>query len=104
MRSFRSHRSQAVEWFVPRQVSRGSIPYRWRAFHLTVERRRFMAIVAGGLVGAPLAAEGKNSVEMVVVGVFGIGPTPSPQELAKTISANPFWLAMRQLGWVEGKT
>ena len=62
-----------------------------------------MAILAGGLAGAPLAAEAKNPAEMVRVGVLGIGPTPSPQELAKSISTNPFWLAMRQLGWVEGQ-
>jgi putative ABC transport system substrate-binding protein len=68
-----------------------------------MERRAFLAILAGGLVGAPLAIQAKSSGEMVRVGVLGIGPTPSPQELAKSIATNPFWLSMKQLGWAEGQ-
>jgi hypothetical protein len=40
---------------------------------------------------------------MARVGILGIGPAPSPQELAKSVSTNPFWLSMRHLGWVEGQ-
>jgi putative ABC transport system substrate-binding protein len=40
---------------------------------------------------------------MARVGILGIGPAPSPQALAKSVSTNPFWLSMRHLGWVEGQ-
>ena len=40
---------------------------------------------------------------MARVGILGIGPTPSPQALAKSVSTNPFWLSMRELGWVDGQ-
>jgi putative ABC transport system substrate-binding protein len=37
------------------------------------------------------------------VGILGLGPTPTPQALAKSVATNPFWLAMRRLGWVDGQ-
>src|SRR4029077_4162128 len=37
------------------------------------------------------------------VGILNIGPAPSPQELAQSVSTNQFWLSMRQLGWVDGQ-
>src|SRR6266852_7549751 len=40
---------------------------------------------------------------MARVGILGIGPAPSLQELAKSVATNPFWLSMRQLGWVDGQ-
>jgi putative ABC transport system substrate-binding protein len=55
------------------------------------------------LFAAPLAAEAQKSEKMARVGILGIGPAPSPQELAKSVSTNPFWLSMRQLGWVDGQ-
>jgi putative ABC transport system substrate-binding protein len=58
-------------------------------------------IVAVVLV--PLTAEAQKSEKMARVGILGIGPAPSPQELAKSVSTNPFWLSMRQLGWVDGQ-
>jgi hypothetical protein len=54
------------------------------------------------IVFVPLTAEAQKSEKMARVGILGIGPTPSPQELAKSGSANPFWRSMRQLGWVDG--
>src|SRR3984893_15980726 len=68
-----------------------------------MDRRAFIRAMTGGLFAAPLAAEAQKSEKMVRVGVLGVGPTPSPQELAKSVSTNPFWLSMRQLGWVEGQ-
>ena len=59
--------------------------------------------LALGLLTTPLAGEAQNSEKMARVGILGIGPAPSPQELAKSVSTNPFWLSMRQLGWVEGQ-
>jgi putative ABC transport system substrate-binding protein len=55
------------------------------------------------LLAAPRAAEAQKSEKMARVGILGIGPAPSPQELAKSVSTNPFWLSMRQLGWVDGQ-
>src|SRR4030095_15594195 len=40
---------------------------------------------------------------MARVGILNIGPAPSPQELAQSVSTNQFWLSMRQLGWVDGR-
>jgi putative ABC transport system substrate-binding protein len=55
------------------------------------------------LVLVPLTAEAQKSEKMARVGILGIGPAPSPEELAKSVSTNPFWLSMRQLGWVDGQ-
>jgi ABC-type uncharacterized transport system substrate-binding protein len=68
-----------------------------------IDRRAFIGTVAGGLLAAPLAAGAQKSERMARVGVLGVGPTPSPEELAKSVSTNPFWLSMRQLGWVDGQ-
>jgi len=68
-----------------------------------VDRRTFLAGTGAVLLAAPLAAEGQKSVKMARVGILGIGPTPSPQELAKSVSTNPFWISMRELGWVDGQ-
>ncbi len=62
-----------------------------------------MGGLAGGLLAAPLTAQAQKSEQLAHVGILGLGPTPSPQELAKSVSTNPFWLAMRQLGWVDGQ-
>jgi putative ABC transport system substrate-binding protein len=52
---------------------------------------------------SPLAAVAQKSEKMARVGILGIGPVPSPQNLAKSVSTNPFWISMRQLGWVDGQ-
>src|SRR5713101_5353466 len=68
-----------------------------------MERRTFIGVIVGGLLTAPLAAEAQKSEKMARVGILGIGPAPSPQELAKSVSTNLFWVSMRQLGWVDGR-
>src|SRR5215467_7444611 len=68
-----------------------------------VERRTFMAIVAGGLLAAPAATAAQKSEKIARVGILGIGSAPSPQELARSVATNPFWQSMRQLGWVDGQ-
>ena len=55
-----------------------------------MDRRAFFGSVVGGLLAAPLAAEAQKSEKMARVGILGIGPAPSPQELAKSVSTNPF--------------
>jgi putative ABC transport system substrate-binding protein len=67
-----------------------------------MDRRTFISSVIG-LLAAPLAAEAQKSEKMARVGILGVGPAPSPQELAMSVSTNPFWLSMRQLGWVDGQ-
>jgi putative ABC transport system substrate-binding protein len=47
--------------------------------------------------------EAQKSEKMARVGILGVGPVPSPQDLAKSVSTNPFWMSMRQLGWVDGQ-
>ncbi len=68
-----------------------------------MDRRAFITMVGGSILAAPLAAEAQKSEKMARVGILGIGPVPSPQDLAKSVSTNPFWLSMRQLGWVDGQ-
>jgi ABC-type uncharacterized transport system substrate-binding protein len=68
-----------------------------------MDRRAFLATLAGGLLAAPLATAVQKSENIARVGILGIGPTPSPQELTKSVSTNAFWLSMRQLGWVKGQ-
>ena len=68
-----------------------------------MERRTFLGVIAGGVLAAPLAAAAQKSETMARVGILGIGPAPNPEQLAKSVSTNPFWLSMRQLGWVDGQ-
>jgi putative ABC transport system substrate-binding protein len=67
-----------------------------------MNRRAFLTALSG-LLAAPLAAEAQKSERMARVGILGIGAAPSPQELAKSVATNPFWLSMRELGWVDGQ-
>ncbi len=68
---------------------------------MMMDRRAF---IAGAIaLTAPRAAEAQKSEKTARVGILGIGPAPSPQELAKSVSTNLLWLSMRQLGWVEGQ-
>src|SRR2546426_4510784 len=60
-------------------------------------------VLAGSILLAPLAAEAQKSEKMARVGILGLGPVPSPQDLAKSVSTNPFWISMRELGWVDGQ-
>src|SRR6266699_1879837 len=68
-----------------------------------MKRRTFLAGTGAVLLAAPLAAEAQKSEKLAHVGILGIGPVTSPQDLAKSVSTNPFWLSMRQLGWVDGQ-
>src|SRR5574342_1107699 len=68
-----------------------------------MDRRAFIVSVAGGLLATPLVAEAQKSERMARVGILGIGPAPSPQELARSVSTNRFWISMRELGWVDGQ-
>jgi putative tryptophan/tyrosine transport system substrate-binding protein len=67
-----------------------------------MDRRAFVVGMAV-VMAAPLRARAQESGKVARVGILGIGPSPSPQELAKSVSANEFWRSMRQLGWVDGQ-
>ena len=67
-----------------------------------MNRRAFVAGF-GAVLAAPLATAAQKPGKMARVGILGIGPAPTPQALAKSVATNPFWLAMRQLGWVDGQ-
>ena len=58
-----------------------------------LERRRFMALVIGGLLAAPLAAEAQPAGKVYRVGWLASFSEPRPT----------FLEAMRELGYVEGK-
>src|SRR5690349_3094990 len=68
-----------------------------------MDRRSFISGMAGGLLATPLAAEAQESTKVARVGILGAGPTPSPEDLAKSVATNPLWQSMRQLGWVYGE-
>jgi putative ABC transport system substrate-binding protein len=68
-----------------------------------IDRRAFLAGTGAALLATPLAAEAQKSQKIAHVGVLGVGPIPSPEELAKSMSTNPLWISMRQLGWVDGQ-
>src|SRR5262245_42299095 len=63
-----------------------------------------LATLAFALVAAPLAAEAQPARSVARVGFLNnSAPPASTQELMKGIAANPFWKAMRELGWIEGQ-
>src|SRR5215813_55630 len=69
-------------------------------------RRAFLAATGALLLAGPRAAsaqKSQKSEKKARVGILGIGTAPSPPELAKSVATNPFWLSMRELGWVDGQ-
>ncbi|SRR5712691_2747980 len=60
-----------------------------------MERRRFMAVVAGGLLAAPLGAEAQRAGKVPRIALLLPKP-PIPEETA-------FLDGMRELGWVDGQ-
>ena len=66
------------------------------------DRRRFIAVMTA-LLAAPFLAEAQKSGKMARVGILGVGPAPSLEELAKSVATNRFWISMRALGWVDGQ-
>ncbi len=64
-----------------------------------IDRRTFLGALAGGLVAAPLAAEGEQAGKVYRVGILG-GKASDPSE-ARLWQA--FRLGLRELGWIEGK-
>ena len=65
--------------------------------------RRAFSVGLGTILTAPITAEAQKPAKVVRVGVLGAGPTPSREELAKSVATNPLWQSMRQFGWVYGQ-
>src|SRR5438445_6594137 len=68
-----------------------------------MQRRTFIAVISGGRFSAPQVANAQKPQKIARVGILGIGLAPRPEELARSVSTNPFWQSMRQLGWVDGQ-
>ena len=51
----------------------------------------------------PLTGEAQKPGKVPRMGILGIGPVPTARALAESVSTNPFWQSMRQLGWVDGQ-
>jgi putative ABC transport system substrate-binding protein len=65
-----------------------------------VDRRAFLSAITLSLLGEPLAARAQTAGKVWRVGALGFGVPASPEEIAK----QPFWVAMKELGWIEGQT
>jgi putative ABC transport system substrate-binding protein len=63
-----------------------------------VDRRAFIAALAGGLLGAPLAAEAQQAGKIPVVGVVNTGTGPRSRTIDTTRQS------LHDLGYVEGQT
>jgi putative ABC transport system substrate-binding protein len=63
-----------------------------------VDRRAFIGTLAGGLLASPLAAEAQPAGKVYRVGLVSIGSDP-----ARAAQWQPFYDAMRELNYVEGR-
>jgi putative ABC transport system substrate-binding protein len=65
-----------------------------------MERRTFMALVSGGLLATPLAAEAQPAARTPRIGVLLPG---TPATAARSPRMQAFYQSLRDLGWVEGQ-
>jgi putative tryptophan/tyrosine transport system substrate-binding protein len=65
-----------------------------------VDRRAFIGTLTGGLLAAPLAAEGQQARKVYRIGWLGVAPPTSPslQRLSEA-----FLQGLRDHGFVEGQ-
>jgi putative ABC transport system substrate-binding protein len=75
------------------------IPSRQGATPMTYARVALAAMLAFGILVAPLAAEAQQARKIGRVGFLWFGPSPSQEQIAQS----PFVTVMRELGWVEGQ-
>ena len=52
---------------------------------MTVSQFVLMVTLGLALLASPLAAEAQKPEKIARVGILGIGPAPSPQELAESV-------------------
>jgi putative tryptophan/tyrosine transport system substrate-binding protein len=61
------------------------------------------------LLATPLAAEAQQAGKIPRIGYLFVGSFPSREDMAKGVATNPFlttnpfWMGMKELGWVEGQ-
>jgi putative ABC transport system substrate-binding protein len=65
-----------------------------------MERRTFIALVSGGLLATPLAAEAQPAARTPRIGVLLPG---TPATAARSPRMQAFYQSLRDLGWVEGQ-
>src|SRR5712691_1926057 len=63
-----------------------------------MERRRFIEVIDGGLLAAPLAAEAQPAAKIARIGWLGSNLAASPH------TREAFLHGLRDLGYVEGRT
>jgi ABC-type uncharacterized transport system substrate-binding protein len=67
-------------------------------------RRGFMAIIAGGLLAAPLAAEAQPAGKGFRVGVLVHGRSPSQPPTPEQLAQSPLQQGLQSRGWVVGQS
>jgi putative tryptophan/tyrosine transport system substrate-binding protein len=63
--------------------------------HRAMERRTFLGVITGGLLGAPLAAEAQPRPKTARIGFLSLSSGPTT-----TMDISP---GLRELGWIEGQ-
>ena len=66
-----------------------------------MDRRAFIGTIAGSLLAAPLAAEGQQAGQTVRMGILSASPPMSRDQEFR--SRDPFWVTLKDLGWVYGQ-
>jgi putative ABC transport system substrate-binding protein len=61
-----------------------------------IDRRTFLTGTSAVLIATPLAAEGQQAKKVPRLGYLFVGSSVPGL-------ANPFWMGLKELGWVEGK-
>ncbi len=67
---------------------------------MSLERRRFMAAIAGGLLAAPHAAGAQQAGRVYRLGMLSPGTRPGPSTVA---TQNVLPIVLREMGYVEGQ-
>jgi len=66
-----------------------------------MDRRTFLGTLAGGVLGAPVAAEAQAPARIPRIGFLSLGSEPEPSSLAPYRIA--FQQELRERGWIEGR-
>jgi len=68
-----------------------------------MDRRKFIAIIAGTCLLEPLAARAQQASKVFRIGLLVPATEPAPGRRVERIDLEGFRIALRDLGWVEGK-
>ena len=64
---------------------------------------RLVFILAALALAPPPVAEAQRSGQPPRLGILAFGPTVNQEELSRVRSTSGFWLALKELGWIEGQ-